>query len=224
MLTKGKRPGSFMVLGFIVLVATAGCGDEEPELVDGGAVVVLLTDGQIGTILITANRNEVSAGQIAQTRASNSQVLAFANRMVNEHTAAIDNTQTLLRGQSITPADSNVNQQLLVQAAQLAPQLQAATAGTNFDFTYMCSQIRAHAQLVALADARLLPSVQNAVLRTDVQTTRTLALDHLGQAQSIVQSLSLQSSSTSPQDGFTDLTAAACANFGGVVPPALPTN
>jgi len=228
MRSSGNQLGHFAVAAFFAfsLAGVAGCGDDEPEF-DGGAPQ--LTDPQIGSILITANQNAVNAGEVAQTRGSATQVVAFANRMVTEHSAAITDTQSILRLQNIGTADSTVNQQLTTEGNQLVPQLRAAAAGTNFDLTYMCSQVRSNAELIALIDAQLLPDAQNAVLRTNVQTNRALAQSDLNDALTIVQSLGSQLNiglSTSLSDGGTtdSQAAAVCASFGGIVPPAVPTN
>src|SRR5690242_14718148 len=96
---------------------------------------------------------------------------------------------------------------LMNESAANVQTLQSSTAtGTAYDLTYLCMQIRTHAQVIALADQRL-AAVNNVSLRTETQMIRTTSQDHLTMAQQIAASVAASDATT------------ACAPYGGVTAP-----
>jgi len=57
--------------------------------------------------------------------------------------------------------------------------------GAAFDTAYMDVQVVMHMRVLGLLDSTLIPSAQNAEVRTELQTMRTAVMQHLVEAQRI---------------------------------------
>ena len=62
-----------------------------------------LSEAQVLGVLSSANQGEINEGQLAPGCASSPAVLAFAARMVTEHTAALNRVTTLASSTGLTP-------------------------------------------------------------------------------------------------------------------------
>src|SRR5689334_13249665 len=71
-----------------------------------------LSDPEIAHVAVTANGIDSAAAKFALTRSSNSQVKAFANTMVTDHTAVDQQAVALATRLHVTPADNAVSQSL----------------------------------------------------------------------------------------------------------------
>jgi putative membrane protein len=198
-----------------------GCGDDNDDLTraqgtDMSVPQASLTDSELAQILLTANMGEVAEAQAAQPKLSDAQAKQFADRMVSEHSAAITREQALYPQIGITPVASATSQMLMSEAAAGVQQLQATPAGMGFDLTYLCMQIRAHAEVVALIDANI-GSAGNAQLANEAEGVRTTAADHLLVAQDTAMAIGRGSSTGAAGNagGGKDL-AQICAPYGGL--------
>jgi predicted outer membrane protein len=153
---------------------------------NGGATV--LSDAQIGAIMIEANGGEVHAGDVATSRAVDAGTVSFAMMMVTDHTMANQRLQSVLQQANITAADSAERQALASQAQQVLDMLWAAPVSA-FDQMYIQSQVTMHTMVLQMLDARLIPATQNAALKAELQTERTAVMTHLTKAQQIAGTL-----------------------------------
>jgi putative membrane protein len=152
---------------------------------DGGAP---LSDAQIAAIMIEVNGAEVRAGQVANSRASNTATLAFATMMVTDHLAATGRLQIVLQSANINAADSPDRRALAAEGMQTLDTLWATPAST-FDRVYLQSQVTMHTQVLQMLDAKLIPAAQNAALKSELQTERTAVMAHLTLAQQLLTNL-----------------------------------
>ncbi|HEX8537518.1 MAG TPA: DUF4142 domain-containing protein, partial [Cystobacter sp.] len=65
-----------------------------------------LNDEEIAQVFMTVNQGEIEQGQLALQQARNPAVREFAERMIQEHTAANQQVQTRLQNLGITPRES----------------------------------------------------------------------------------------------------------------------
>jgi len=87
---------------------------------------------------------EVQMGQMALTKATNDEVKAFAQRMVDDHTKANNELMELATKKGVTlPTQPSAKQHAEHERLN-------KLSGANFDREYMRSQVKAHNEAVAL--------------------------------------------------------------------------
>lgn len=208
-------------LGTIALItALVACGDDtatpkdaaadQPQAIDTGTEVKLdvgvdladvqLNDGQILAVAEKANEGEIALGAQAEGSASDQQVKQFAHQMQIQHSNANTRLITLSGQQSIVAAGSMVWQQL-VDTQTAAEATLFGKTGAAYDVAYMESQVKGHQEIIKLLDEMLL-DVQNAALKTELQTERADAQTHLTQALALLAQL--QADAGVPADGAVD--------------------
>jgi putative membrane protein len=134
-----------------------------------------------------ANREEIVAGEIAQTRATNQQVVAYANDMVAMHSSAKDTLADFGLENGLVEGGSRDEDLFRERQLQVHRDLRAATDAA-FDRLYMESQVAAHTEVLGVIDATLLPTATEP-LRSQIQTLRPVIAEHLQRAQTILAAL-----------------------------------
>lgn len=87
-------------------------GCQSPEQVEPGAqpAPAALTDGQISSVIGTANLGEVQEAQVVLPKTTNQAVREFAQRMIAEHSEANQRLDALLNREGIQPAPTGLSQ------------------------------------------------------------------------------------------------------------------
>ncbi|HYH09483.1 MAG TPA: DUF4142 domain-containing protein [Thermoanaerobaculia bacterium] len=142
----------------------------------------------IAGIVTAANEGEVQQGNAASARATSADVVAFAQMMVADHTAALNNGREVFARNNITPAENETTRALRANS-QLTVTNLATYSGTAFDRTYMQTQVDLHQWLLSTLDTALIPSARTPELRTLLQTQRASVAAHLERARQILGSL-----------------------------------
>jgi putative membrane protein len=163
----------------------------------------MLSDPEVAGVIIEANTGEAGAGQVATARASAPAVLTFAQRMIDEHSAANRRLTMLVDQLSITPSDSAIRRMLGMQAHEAVDMLWAAPASA-FDRMYMQGQVDMHMMVLDLIDSVLLPSATNAMLKMEVMTMRMAVVTHLADARSVLAGLNADGGANGSADGGSD--------------------
>lgn len=190
---QSRRVARRVVIGAMLgcAVLAAGCGDEDNPVStggDAGVVVVgqinssIRSDADIMGLLHESNLGEIQAGQLAQQRAVNAQVKAFATQMVTDHTALDQQGTALAQQLGITPTlpDSTLPRQQQAEMAVLT-----ARTGAAFDQAYVAQQVVAHQRTLALVDASITLATRTQV-RTMLQNqVRPAVVMHLQMAQQL---------------------------------------
>lgn len=156
----------------------------------GGNQAVSLSDAQIASVLLTADAGEVQQNMVALTRAVAPSARAFAQDLIDMHTAAQLRLNTLLTALNIVPQSSPVSDQLLKASDRIVAKLQN-DSGVTFDMTYLQSQIDVHIQVLNLIDQTLLPNAKSEQLRNEIATVRAEVALHLARARTLAQALNL---------------------------------
>jgi predicted outer membrane protein len=207
-----RIPGTLVMS---LLVAVSGCSDDDSsEFTPTSSTPA--SDGQLLQVLVTANQSEVDAGNIALVRATDASVKQFAQQMVTEHSAALQQLLTLAGSSSFAVASSGSNQTFVSESTRTTTLLLSAPTGNSFDLTYMCSQVRSHSGLIQTIDQS--GPAQNAQLAAAAQMARSMAIAHLGLAQQIISTLGGNPSAGSGNTNsgaITSNTTSACAANGG---------
>jgi putative membrane protein len=133
----------------------------------------------------TGGKHEVQLGQLAATRASNSDVRAFANRMVQDHSRAGEELMQLNSRLAISlPAEEDA---LFKQTFDRLSNLK----GVDFDRAYMTEMVEGHSK-VADEFSTYVSSGTNPDLKAWASKTLPTVREHLQLAQDISNKLGTQ--------------------------------
>jgi putative membrane protein len=107
------------------------------------------TDGQIFAFASAANNGEIAEGKLAQTRATNAKVKAFARQMVTDHQAMLNELKTFAKNHNIT-ADSTRNDvtDLTKDARDELKDLTDKAKGADWDKDFMDKEIDGHKKVL----------------------------------------------------------------------------
>ncbi|MDR3535474.1 MAG: DUF4142 domain-containing protein [Acetobacteraceae bacterium] len=148
----------------------------------GGPAMADLPAADQAFLLRTASGSmtEIQLGQIAQQKATSSDVRQLARRMVADHTAASQDLQAIADEQGLTLPDQPE------RMAQAMTQRLRGTTGSDFDQAYVQQVVRYHQQDLA-AFRREVRSGQDPDLKAFAQKYLLMIQQHLQLAQSLVQ-------------------------------------
>lgn len=159
-----------------------------PAATSGVTGVVPLTDAEIAGVLQTANKGEAEAGLLAVKKAQNPEVKKFAQMMVDDHKAALDQANKLINDNKLKPQKGTTAHDIKGTSAMAKSALEKLN-GTEFDKAYMASQISMHQDVLKTIDTQLLPMAKAAEVKALVQNMRPKIEAHLKHAQEIQKKL-----------------------------------
>ena len=149
-----------------------------------------LNDRDVAAIFLAANNTDISYAQVALTpdRTTNTEVVAFANRMLADHGGLNKSALDLISTTNIAPRDNVMSLDFRDESAAKRDTLREVT-GPAFDSTYMANEVRYHARFLATIDSVLLPATKNTDLRVLLTRVRPAVAAHLEHAMRIQASL-----------------------------------
>jgi putative membrane protein len=148
-----------------------------------------LTDAQIAHIAVTANEIDIEAAQLAKGRAQSEDVKAFAQTMIQDHSAVIERAAALAQRLGVTPADNEVSQSLVDEAEDETAKFDDL-AGASFDRSYITREVEYHRDVLHAIDDVLIPQTRNEELRQLLTEVRPAIAAHLQHAEQIAAELS----------------------------------
>jgi predicted outer membrane protein/sporulation protein YlmC with PRC-barrel domain len=130
-----------------------------------------------------SNMFEIQSSQLAQQKTQNDRVRQFAQRMVQDHTAATDKLKSTAQGvQGVTvPTSLDQPHQQMIQSLQNA-------SGVGFDRAYVQMQVTAHRDAVSLFD-QYAQNGDNSQLKQFAQQTVPTLREHLQSVEQIQTTL-----------------------------------
>jgi putative membrane protein len=143
------------------------------------------TDGHIIGFTTAANAGEVAEGKLAQTKATNAQVKAFAKQLVTDHQAMLDEMKSFATANNVMPDTTNNDVTDLMHASQDEIKgLQDKKAGKDWDEDFIEHEIDGHKKVLEkLMDA------QKATTNTQLKDILTKATgkvqEHLTKAEDL---------------------------------------
>ncbi|MGB2717035.1 MAG: DUF4142 domain-containing protein [Vicinamibacterales bacterium] len=149
-------------------------------------------DAQIASIVVTANQVDIDAGRLAQSRASNADVKAFAERMVVDHTGVNKSAVELAGKLKVTPEDNPTSQSLKSGGDKNLTSLKTQQ-GAAFDKAYVDHEVTYHAQVLDALDKVLIPNASNAELKALLVKVRPAFVAHLEHAKHLQSALGKKS-------------------------------
>jgi putative membrane protein len=146
------------------------------------------SDAEIAHIAYTAGVIDVAAGKQALAKSHDAAVRGFAEEMVRDHQAVNDQALALVKKLDVTPAANATSTALSAQADATSKRL-AALDGAAFDRAYVDNEIAYHKTVNGALATQLIPSADNAELKSLLETGLTLFREHLAHAEHLGASL-----------------------------------
>ena len=147
-----------------------------------------VNDAQIASIVVTANQVDIDAGKLAESRATNDEVKAFARLMVTDHTAVNKSATDLAGKLKVTPRDNPTSESLKSGGDKNLAHLRTLT-GTSFDKAYVDQEVAYHQQVIDALDKTLIPRAANAELKALLIKVRPAFVAHLEHAKRLQASM-----------------------------------
>lgn len=108
------------------------------------------TDGDIVAYLVAADSGEIAAGKVASSKATNSAVKSFAQKMVRDHTQMLEGTTQLAKSDNINfaaAANDDITD-LKKDSKDALQDLSSKPAGSDWDEDYVDKQVDAHQDVI----------------------------------------------------------------------------
>jgi putative membrane protein len=146
------------------------------------------SDPEIAHIAYTAGAIDVAAAKQALAKSRNAEVRAFAQVMLRDHEAVNGQALALVKKLGVTPADNATSQALSSQAKATEIRF-AAMSGPAFDRAYMENEIAYHRTVNGALKETLIPSADNAELKSLLETGLALFGEHQVHAEHLAAKL-----------------------------------
>jgi len=159
-----------------------------PVLLQGAEAADKPTDPQIAHIPYTAGVIDVAAARQAITKASNKDVKAFAEDMVRDHEAVNKQALDLVKKLKVTPEDNDTSKALSKQAADKLAEL-GKLKGADYDKAYVANEVAYHKAVNGALETQLIPSANNAELKSLLQTGLKIFQGHQQHAEHVAAGL-----------------------------------
>lgn len=146
------------------------------------------TDAQILAFASAANKGEIAEGKIAETKATNPKVKAFARQIVTDHTAMLAEGNSFAKKNKITPDSTKSDVQDLQKDAQNEIQdMNTKAKGKDWDKDFVDKEIDGHKKVLDQLQ-KFQNSTQNAQLKEMLTKAQTKVQSHLDKAQALKDS------------------------------------
>lgn len=146
------------------------------------------TDPQIAHIAYTAGNIDVEAAQQALKKSKNADVVEFAKTMERDHKAVNDQALALVKKLNVTPEDNATSKSLTTGAEKERAKLESLD-GAAFDKAYIANEVAYHKAVNSALSDTLIPSAQNAELKTLLETGLTLFQQHQAHAEHLASTV-----------------------------------
>jgi putative membrane protein len=162
----------------------------------GGAALALAstaqaagpTDPEIAHIAYTAGNIDIAAAKQALAKSHNATVRAFAKEMVRDHQAVNDKALALVKELKVTPKDNATSEALSKQAAATLKRFAKLNAH-DFDHAYLKNEVAYHGTVNSALKTTLIPSANNAQLKSLLETGLTLFTEHQKHAEHLAAAM-----------------------------------
>lgn len=175
---------TFVALSFVALAAVSCSQTQQtsettpPESTAQAAI----TDADIVAIFNAANDADIKYGEQAKSKARSQRVKDFADRMIQDHTAAKNEANHLAETLSLSVQDNETSRSIASSNDAIRDSL-GKLAGADYDKAYVDNEVAVHEQVLAALDNTLIPNAQNAELKALLERVRPTIQSHLDHAK-----------------------------------------
>ena len=147
------------------------------------------TDGHIIGFTTAANASEIAEGKLAQTKATNAQVKAFAKQLVTDHQAMMDEGKAFATSNNVMPDTTNSDVTDLMHESQDGlKDLQEKKAGKDWDKEFIEHEIDGHKKVLEKLQ-QAAQSTTNQQLKDMLTKASGKVQEHLTKAQDLENTL-----------------------------------
>jgi putative membrane protein len=146
------------------------------------------TDPQIAHIAYTAGVIDIAAAKQALSKARNKDVKTFAQDMERDHEAVNKQALDLVKKLNVTPEDNDTSKTLSKNAADKLAEL-GKLNGAAFDKAYIANEVAYHKAVNSALETTLIPSANNAELKSLLQTGLKIFQGHQQHAEHVATEL-----------------------------------
>lgn len=146
------------------------------------------TDPQIAHIAYTAGVLDVEMAKLAISKSQNKDVVGFANDMVRDHEAVNVQALDLVKKLKVTPEDNATSKALTNASAAEKAKLEKLD-GAAFDKAYVDNEVAYHKQVNGALETVLIPSAENAELKSLLETGLKIFQGHEQHAEMVAAGL-----------------------------------
>ena len=146
------------------------------------------TDAQIAHIAYTAGEIDIDVAKQALAKSKNKEVRSFAEDMVRDHTAVNKQALDLVKKLKVKPEDNDTSRALSKAAADKKAEL-AKLNGADFDRAYVSNEAAYHKTVNGALETTLIPSANNAELKSLLQTGLKVFQGHQQHAEHVAAQL-----------------------------------
>ncbi|MGE5562726.1 MAG: DUF4142 domain-containing protein [Bacillota bacterium] len=171
-----------MIRTALLLTAAGALAAATPALAAGP------TDPQIAHIAYTAGNLDIEAAKQALKMSHNRAVRDFAQEMVRDHEAVNAKALALVKKLHVTP-EANATSTGLTKAAAAERAKLSHLKGAAFDREYVNNEVAFHKTVNGALASTLIPSANNAELKSLLETGLTLFKEHQAHAEHLAASL-----------------------------------
>ncbi|KAA9332894.1 DUF4142 domain-containing protein [Adhaeribacter soli] len=141
-----------------------------------------LTDPEIASVAVVANQIDIDHARLAQEKTQNTEVLNFAQTMITDHQAVIDQATALVKKLNVTPKENQLSRKLQTDSENSMKMLRAKS-GSAFDQAYIDHEVTYHKAVISTVENTLIPNAKNAELKALLQNILPSLRAHLEHAQ-----------------------------------------
>jgi putative membrane protein len=171
-------------VAFLAMLALSGASFAQTGGSGKAAAAGGPSDPQIAGIVVAANQIDIDAGKLAKSRSKDKEVLAFADQMINDHTAVNKQASALVQKLKVKPEDSETSRSLKKGGDENVAKLKKLSGGA-FDKAYVDHEVDYHQAVLDAIDKTLVPAARNAELKDLIMKVRPAIAQHLDHAKHI---------------------------------------
>lgn len=187
------RPAGLLLALCILTLAVSSCAKRTDETTTSSTTTTPETtqtaaatpsDAEIAATVVAANDTDIENGKLALEKSKNADVKQFANEMIAAHTQLNQQGSALLTKLGVTPADNPTSTSIKTGGESSRATLKGLS-GADFDKAYINAEVDLHQSVLDQLDNTLIPSAQNAELKSLLEQARPTISAHLDHAKGL---------------------------------------
>lgn len=178
---------TFIFFSSIVLVVSS-CSDHSKPTSTESTQEKHLEDSQILNIMMTVDKGEIAAAQVAIHKKTSPVVDSYAKYLLQQHQKNLEALTQLAQQLGLVLKESAISNSMVASGKDELKSLEALQ-NQAFDKAYIDGMVKGHQGGLQLIDTKLLPQTKNPQLKVSVEQFRKMVSDHLEKALEIQKTL-----------------------------------
>ena len=147
------------------------------------------TVGDTFGVLRTLHSAEIEHGTLAQQKANDPRVRAFAEKVTGEQKTRLEEDNRVMSSLDIKPRSSETSDYIKTASDRQTARLESMT-GSGFDVAYLDEQVDYYRLVIDTIEKDLVPNARDPQVRSMLEAARQRANDNLREAQDLRASVS----------------------------------